>query len=268
MRPVDFVLHPTDLSEASERAFHHALAVSVRLGAQFTLLHAVGRRATDDWSQFPSVRSKLGQWKAAGTMDGLGDRHRQASISKIEVDIRDPVAASLQYIDRNGVDLIVLATTGRRGLARLVRAPRAELLARKSKLMTLFVPDGARVFVDGATGEVTLKRILIPVDPATDPRPAMVRAVNAGPLTQVAVVGGDFNAWAGNESALQLMRDAFPESPPWDNLGTRGSFPTDHIFFRSAAYTQFKLERYVRIGETYGSDHNGRRATLRDRSSR
>lgn len=182
MRPVDFVLHPTDLSEASERAFHHALAVSVRLGAQFTLLHAVGRRATDNWSEFPSVRSKLAQWKAAGTMDGLADRHRQASISKIEVDIRDPVAASLQYIDRNGVDLIVLATTGRRGLARLVRAPRAELLARKSKLMTLFVPDGARVFVDGATGEVTLKRILIPVDPATDPRPAMVRAVNAAAL--------------------------------------------------------------------------------------
>jgi nucleotide-binding universal stress UspA family protein len=182
LRPPDFVLHPTDLSEASERAFHHALAVAIRLGAQFTLLHALGRRATDNWPGFPSVRSKLAQWKAAGTLDGLSERTRQASVSKIEVDIRDPVAASLQYIERNAVDMIVLGTTGRKGLARLVRAPRAELLARRSKLLTLFVPDGGRVFVDGNTGEVTLKRILIPVDPATDPRPAMVRAVNAATL--------------------------------------------------------------------------------------
>ncbi len=182
LRPIDFLLHPTDLSEASERAFHHALAVAIRQGAQFTLLHAMGRRTTDNWPGFPSVRSKLAQWKAAGTLDGLADRKRQASVSKVEVDVRDPVAASLQYIDRNAVDMIVLGTTGRRGLARLVRAPRGELLARRSKLMTLFVPDGARAFVDGATGEVTLNRILIPVDPATDPRPAMIRAVNAAAL--------------------------------------------------------------------------------------
>ena len=30
--PVDFVLHPTDLSEASLVAFHHALAIAVRRG--------------------------------------------------------------------------------------------------------------------------------------------------------------------------------------------------------------------------------------------
>ncbi len=184
LRPPDFVLHPTDLSEASERAFHHALAIAFRLGAQFTLLHARGRRATDNWPGFPSVRAKLARWKAAGTLEGLAGRSRRASISKIEVDIRDPVAASLQYIERNAVDMIVLGTTGRKGLARLVRASRAEMLARQSRLLTLFVPDGGRVFVNGATGEVTLKRILIPVDPATDPRPAMVRAVQAAQLLE------------------------------------------------------------------------------------
>jgi len=35
----------------------------------------------------------------------------------------------------------VFGTTGRKGLARLVRAPRAEMLARQSRLLTLFVPD-------------------------------------------------------------------------------------------------------------------------------
>ena len=93
-------------------------------------------------------------------------------------------------------------------------------------------------------------------------------AEDDGPLTQVTLVGGDFNTWAGNESTLQFMRDEFPQSPPWDDRGTRGAFPADHIFFRRGAYTQFELEGYERIEDTYGSDHNGRRVTLVDRSSR
>ena len=128
---VDFVLHPTDLSEASERAFHHALAIAIRNGTQFTLLHAVGRRATDNWAGFPSVRAKLAEWRAAGTTQALEDRIRRSSISKIEVDIRDPVAASMRYIERNAVDMIVLATDGRGALSRLLRPSRAESLARE-----------------------------------------------------------------------------------------------------------------------------------------
>ena len=183
-RRVDFVLHPTDLSQASERAFHHALAIAIRSCTQFTLLHAVGRRSTDNWADFPSVRSKLAEWRAAGTTEALEGRLGQASISKVEVDVRDPVAASIQYIDRNAVDMVVLATEGRTGISRLLRPSRAEALARQSRLFTLFVPEGARPFVVGATGEVTLRHILVPVDPATDPRPAMLSAVSAAELVE------------------------------------------------------------------------------------
>ena len=179
---VGFVLHPTDLSEASERAFDHALAIAIRNGAQFTLLHAIGRRATDNWAEFPSVRARLARWKAAGTIEGLEDRIRQASISKREVEIRDPVAAAKQYIERHSVDMLVLATEGRRGLARLLKPSRAERLARETKLLTLFVPEGGRDFVRPGTGRVTLRRILIPVHPQTDPTPAMSRAVHAAAL--------------------------------------------------------------------------------------
>lgn len=179
---IDFVLHPTDLSQASEQAFHHALALAVRNAAQFTLLHAMGRRATDNWPGFPSVRSKLAQWRNAHGLDLIEDRVRRSSVSKVEVKVRDPVAACVQYIERNPVNLIVLATEGRRGLARLVRASRAEALARESRLLTLFVPDAARPFVDGDTGHVTLRRILIPVHPDTDPRPAMIQALQLATL--------------------------------------------------------------------------------------
>lgn len=181
-RSVDFVLHPTDLSAASERAFHHALAIAIRESAQFTLLHAVGRRSTDNWPGFPSVREKLADWRAAGTMDDLEARAKRASVSKIEIDIRDPVAASMEYIGRHAVDMIVLATADRTGLTRLLRASRAERLARESRIFTLFVPEGGRYFVDARTGAVGLHRILVPVDSRTDPRPAMIRAVSVAAL--------------------------------------------------------------------------------------
>lgn len=181
---VDFVLHPTDLSEASERAFHHALAIAIRRSARFTLLHAVGRRATDNWPGFPSVRAKLAEWREAGTTESLEERIRRTSVSKLEVPIPSPVAASLDYMSKDKVDLIVLATEGRSGLVRLIRPSQAEELARKSATFTLFVPSGARPFVDGASGEVSLAHILLPVDPDTDPRQAMLRAVQAAALLE------------------------------------------------------------------------------------
>ncbi len=178
------MLHPTDLSEASERAFHHALAIAVRESAQFTLLHAIGRRATDNWPGFPSVRGKLSDWRSAGTLEDLESRAKRVSVSKIEVDIRDPVAACLEYIGRHAVDMIVLATADRGGLTRLLRASRAERLARESRIFTLFVPEGGRYFVDAQTGSVDLRRILVPVDAKTDPRPAMIRAVSVAALLE------------------------------------------------------------------------------------
>lgn len=91
----------------------------------------------------------------------------------------------------------------------------------------------------------------------------LARAERDGPLTEAVVVGGDFNAWVGNETTLKVMEQAFPESPPWDGLGTRGGFPPDHIYFRRGSRGLFTVERYERIGELYGSDHNGRRIRLR-----
>jgi nucleotide-binding universal stress UspA family protein len=177
-------LHPPDLSQASLTAVHHALAISMRRSAQFTLLHALGRRATDNWAEFPSVRETLARWRGFGTTDEIEERIRRSTESKVESPIRDPVAACREYTGSHPVDMIVLATEGRSGLSRLIGASRAERLAREARLFTLFVPAEGRPFVDARTGEVTLRRILLPVDPATDPRPAMLRAVQSAALME------------------------------------------------------------------------------------
>ncbi|NJD18715.1 MAG: hypothetical protein FIA95_05460 [Gemmatimonadetes bacterium] len=73
------------------------------------------------------------------------------------------------------------------------------------------------------------------------------------------LVGGDFNTWSGFEGALRLFRAACPGSPPWNGKGTRGPFPTDHVFFRKGADTDVGVallaDSYRRLDVRYGSDH-------------
>jgi nucleotide-binding universal stress UspA family protein len=158
--------------------------MAVRRGAELTLLHSRGRRSTDSWAGYPGVRDTLAAWRARGTTAPIEHRLQQTRIRKLDVEVRDPVASSLSHLEAYRIDMIVMATEGRSGLARLVHPSRAEKLARESRLFTLFVPHGCRPFVSGETGEVTLKRILLPIDPGTDPRPAMIRAVQAAALLE------------------------------------------------------------------------------------
>jgi len=83
------------------------------------------------------------------------------------------------------------------------------------------------------------------------------------------LVGGDFNTWSGGESALKMLRGAFPDSPPWDGRSTMGLFPTDHIFFRQGSHGGEGASvilvdgSYSRVQLKYSSDHHGRFVWLR-----
>ena len=180
--PVEFVLHPTDLSAASERAFYHALAIAIRLGSRFSLLHSARGRA--DEGDFPGVRATLAKWKEAGHRDELRAGGRRPRIEKLMMPGKDPVVAVKGYVARNPVDLLVTATAGRSGLARILKPSTAQRMAREPRLPTLFVPAEGRDFVDGDTGRVTLRRILLPMDPETDASPAMLRAVRSAALLE------------------------------------------------------------------------------------
>ena len=83
--------------------------------------------------------------------------------------------------------------------------------------------------------------------------------------SSVTIVGGDFNTWSAGESVLKRMALHFPDSPPWDGRPTRGSFPTDHILYRTVPESQIDLVEgsYRSFDRTYGSDHAGRIVWLR-----
>ena len=107
-------------------------------------------------------------------------------VSKHALSGRSPADALLSYLDREPVDLLVVATEGREGLARWLHGSVAETMARRSKTMTLFVPNQApRGFVSPADGSLALANVLVPVAGSPAPGAAIEFA------RRVAEVGGD-----------------------------------------------------------------------------
>ncbi|HEY6507359.1 MAG TPA: universal stress protein, partial [Vicinamibacterales bacterium] len=181
---LETIVHPTDFSSASERAFAHALAVALVRRARLTLLH-VGTEPHADWTGFPTVRAVLERWgllepgsSRAAVFEKLGVR-----VTKRGIPSHSPAAAVVEYLHGTPADLLVVATEGRDGVARWLHGSVAETMARRSKTMTLFVPaHSERSIVSLADGNLTLKNVLIPVDREPDTSEAVEFARRAAEI--------------------------------------------------------------------------------------
>jgi len=169
---VQSVVHPTDFSPASERAFAHALAIAVLRRTKLTLLHV----GDHDFYKFPAVRKTLERWgllESGSTQEDvfakLGVR-----VTKLAIDSKMPIHTLLHWLDSNPTDLLVVATEGRDGVSRWLHGSVAEAMARTSHTMTLFVPsDADRDIVSLADGNLSLANVLVPVDHSPDPAAAV-----------------------------------------------------------------------------------------------
>lgn len=178
---VHSVVHPTDFSPASERAFAYALAIAVLRHTSLTLLHV----GDHDFYKFPSVRKTLERWglleSGSAQEDVFG--HLGVRVTKLAIDGRMPVHSLLGWLDSHPTDLLVVATEGRDGLSRWMHGSVAEAMARTSHTMTLFVPsDADREFVSLADGNLSLGNVLVPVDHSPDPAAAIEFARRAAEI--------------------------------------------------------------------------------------
>ena len=209
---IESVLHPTDFSEGSLVAFHHALKTAVTTKSRLTLLH-VASGAMSQWSDFPGVRKTLERWgelppgspKSAVAELGIG-------AGKVMATEAEPVNAVLNYIEKHPADLIVLATSQRDShlswLTKSVSAP----ITQKAGQMTLFIPGESKGFVSAQDGSVKLKNILIPIAPTPRPEPALnaaarfVRKLNCPPGTFTVLHVGSSNT---------MPALSYPEGTDW-----------------------------------------------------
>lgn len=173
---IQSIFHPSDFSEVSELAFAHALAIALLTKSDLSILHA-GRSNAGDWAQFPGVRKTLERWQVLAPGSPRSAVFEKLGVRITKVNTRgNPVRASLDHIDEQKPDLVVLATRGRHGLPLWLKPSMAQAIARRTEAMTLFVPRGCRGIVT-IDGDIHLRRILLPVDREPDPQEAVIRAV-------------------------------------------------------------------------------------------
>jgi nucleotide-binding universal stress UspA family protein len=176
---VDTLLHPTDFSETDSGAVAHAVKIALAAKAKLTFLH-VGQKGTEvDWADFPQIRKVLSSWGVVGPEA----RHEDVLSTGLQVrkSLRkgeDVVAEIVGEAGAGDADLIVLATHQRQGIARWLKKPLAETIAREARKPTLFVPRQVEGFVRRETGHLHFDHVLIPI--ARQPRPKHAVEVATG----------------------------------------------------------------------------------------
>jgi nucleotide-binding universal stress UspA family protein len=245
--PAKYILHPTDFSPESELAFAHALRIALTNKSRLTLLH-VGAKDEMDWDSFPSVRTQLQRWGL------LEEGARRADVAKFGVTIEkinvvdsDIVEGIASHLAKHPVDMLVLASTPKRGLAAWLTPSKAEKAAQRIAVPTLFVPAGSRGAVSLEENRVSMKQVLIPVDHQPRVGGALERALRA------------IAAFGDATSKLTLLHvgpaDRFPEvhppEGPWQFVrATRQGNPVTEIV---AAAEESKADLIVMVTQgTHG----------------
>jgi nucleotide-binding universal stress UspA family protein len=219
-------------------AFHHALKTALIARSVFTLLH-VATGASGELMDFPGIRETLERWGL------LPKDSPRTAIPQLGIDVRkvvarpgNPVKAVLHYLEDHPAELIVLATHQEEGRTTWLRQSVGEPIGRRSRQMTLFIPQGEAGFVSAADGAVTLKNILIPVakspgaQPAVEAAARLVHRLNCPPGTFTLL-------HVGEAAAMPVVQ--CPELPGWEWKRTMRTDDVIHGIVDTARQTEADL---------------------------
>jgi nucleotide-binding universal stress UspA family protein len=171
-RPRATIVHPTDFSPGDASAFAHALAMTASAKAELRLLRVRTENGPylSPTQGLRQVRDTLARW---GIVDkdapyDRWDAKLDFRVTNASIAARNPRAGVLEYLDDSPCDLVVLASYPNRSPTQWLDGSVHRRLLRQGRLMSLFLREGGRGFVDMTTGAITLKKILVPIDASLD----------------------------------------------------------------------------------------------------
>lgn len=176
-RPI--IVHPTDFAPGDAAAMAHAVALSL---ASKSILKLLLVRIDKESFYSPTqglrqVRDLLVSWGVLGK-DAAYDRWEkelEMEVSSVSIAARNARAGILEFLQDTFCNLVVLANYPNKALTRWTDASVHTSLLRQGRMMSLFVREGRRGFVDPKTGAIGLKRILMPIAAGVDSVPAVRR---------------------------------------------------------------------------------------------
>jgi nucleotide-binding universal stress UspA family protein len=141
----DSVLVPTDGSNDAGEALDHAVSLADTYDATLHALYVVeSTRSNETPGDDP-----LGRVADAGgdAVEAVAERAREAGVPDVETAVERGVPADviLEYVDREGVDIAVMATAGRTGESREILGSVSESVVRESPIPVVLVNVGEPV---------------------------------------------------------------------------------------------------------------------------
>lgn len=150
------ILVPTDFSESAEQAFLHAAAIARWSGAELIVLHVVEKFMdhslvySDMWPFQKPVRQyyKELEERTAARLDAQVEKLVGPGVTfRVIVTTGAPPGEIVQAAEREGVDLVVIATHGRGGIAQALLGSTTDRVLRKAPCPVLVIRSGAPGFV-------------------------------------------------------------------------------------------------------------------------
>jgi nucleotide-binding universal stress UspA family protein len=177
------ILHPTDFSHLSGLAFAHALRIALASKAKLHIIHVTPHNP-DVALAFPHARRLLAQWGFCDDNDSPSTITKKLGIEVYNTRIRsrEPTQAILEFLRDSCFDLVVLATHGGKGIGRWLKGSVAETIARHARAPTLFVAPGTRPFIRQVTGDIQIRRAIVPIDSFANSVRAIALAKRVGAL--------------------------------------------------------------------------------------
>jgi nucleotide-binding universal stress UspA family protein len=138
------ILFPTDFSEPAEYAWPYALTFAQEFGAEVHLLHVVAPppRLTETYTVpfDPEGTVQALRAEASSSLDGQVEAAKSRGLIfsrevRVGVDSREII----DYAAKHDIDLIVMATHGRTGLAHVLLGSVAEKVVRKAPCPVLTI---------------------------------------------------------------------------------------------------------------------------------
>lgn len=169
--PIEKILIPLDGSSYSEKALLPGLEAAGHLGAEVTLLHAVGDLSIDQASA-KQLEPLIGQNLRASYhsrsrlyLERAAKSHQRSDLP-IYTNVADgsPAESILEFVRENAIDMVVMATYGRTGLQHWVYGSVTEKVLRSGECSMFIVPPHARVAETAErAGEPRAAKHLLPV---------------------------------------------------------------------------------------------------------
>ncbi len=168
------IMVATDLVAEHNHLFAAALKLALATKAELRVVNVHSADHGADWRSLPTVRAHLESWgvlpqgASVEAFSALG-----LKVVPVEEELHGDMASDLIVRAHDDQpDLLMLGTSGRVGIGRLVQPSVAEPVSRRWGGPSLVVPEGGKRIVD-AKGKLTLTRVLIPIDVSVAQQPVI-----------------------------------------------------------------------------------------------